>query len=579
MPEMPPPIHIKLRKKGDNMLRINDIKLPLDYSEDDLKKIICQRLHIEEDDLKSFSVFKKSIDARKKDNIVFNISVDVETSIFENFVQRRCRSDKKIQIVDKYCYKLPSSKKLSKRPVVVGAGPAGLFCALILAQAGQCPILIERGKSVDERTKDVEKFWTDGKLLTQSNVQFGEGGAGAFSDGKLNTGTKDSRSRKVLLEFVKHGAPEEILYNAKPHIGTDRLKPTVKNIRNEIIKLGGEVRFETKLIGINTSDNAVQSVTVEYSDGRKDELETNHAVLAIGHSARDTFEMLYKNGYVMKAKPFSVGVRIEHLQENINKSQYGAFYNSPYLGAADYKLNVHLNSGRGVYTFCMCPGGSVVAAASEENTVVTNGMSEFSRSLVNANSALLVGVTPNDFGSDSPLAGVEFQRKIEHAAFVAGGSDYKAPVQRVGDFLKGVKTIGIGEVEPSYRPGYRFANVEEYLPYYVCESLREAIPLLERKLKGFSAADAILTGAETRSSSPLWILRGETMESVSVKGVYPCGEGAGYAGGIISAAVDGIKCAEFILDSSKKTYEKYDEDEFYHEDFEDDIISELLNKQ
>ena len=531
------------------MLRISDLKLPLDYNDEKLKTLSAKQLNVSLNKIKSVKLFKRSIDARHKDSVVFTATVDVELNVDENSVLRRCKSNK-VNVAKEYRYELPLSKKLDKRPVVVGAGPAGLFCALVLAQAGQCPILIERGKSVDERTEDVNEFWTSGVLKTESNVQFGEGGAGTFSDGKLNTGTKDIRSRKVLVEFTEHGAPEEILYNAKPHIGTDKLKNTVKNIRNEIISLGGNVYFQTKLTAINTDNGKIKSITVQKNDGSTEETETDNLVLALGHSARDTFEMLVNSGFMMTPKPFSVGVRIEHLQENINKTQYGKFYNSKYLGAADYKLNVHLKNGRGVYTFCMCPGGSVVAAASEKNTVVTNGMSEFKRDKENANSALLVGVTPEDFGSENPLSGVEFQRKIERAAFIAGGGDYKAPVQRVSDLLSVRKSTAVGSVVPSYKPGYNFAEIGEYLPEYVCDGLREAIPLLDNKLHGFADPDAVVTGAETRSSSPVRILRGENLEAVSCGGVYPCGEGAGYAGGIVSAAVDGIKCAEAILRKS-----------------------------
>ncbi len=531
------------------MIRISDLKLPLDYDEEKLKTLSAKQINIDKSKIKSVKLFRRSIDARHKDNISFIAAVDLELKTDENSVLRRCKSNK-VSAAHEYRYDIPKSKKLEKRPVVVGAGPAGLFCALILAQAGQCPILVERGKSVDERTRDVNDFWENGILKTESNVQFGEGGAGTFSDGKLNTGTKDIRSRKVLVEFVNHGAPEEILFNAKPHIGTDKLKGTVRNIRNEIIDLGGEVRFQTKLVSLKEKDGAVTGVTVRNPDGSFEEIEADNVVLALGHSARDTFEMLFGSGFLMTPKPFSVGVRIEHLQENINRSQYGKFWNNERLGAADYKLNVHLKSGRGVYTFCMCPGGSVVAAASEENTVVTNGMSEFKRDKENANSALLVGVTPDDFGSENPLAGVEFQRKIERAAFVAGGGDYRAPVQRVGDLLSDRKSTTIGSVSPSYKPGYNFAKTSEYLPEFVCEGLREAIPLLDRKLHGFADPDAVVTGAETRSSSPVRILRNESMEAVTVKGVYPCGEGAGYAGGIVSAAVDGIKCAEAIIEKS-----------------------------
>ena len=527
------------------MIRINELKLPLDYSEKTLTELSAKALRVDPSKIKNVVLRKRSVDARHKDSVTFSAAVDAELAIDENSVLRRCKSNK-ISAAKQYVYQLPKGKKLDLRPVVVGAGPGGLFAALILAQAGQCPILIERGKSVDDRTRDVNAFWNGGSLDTQSNVQFGEGGAGAFSDGKLNTGTKDPRSRKILEEFVAHGAPEEILYNAKPHIGTDRLKPTVKAIRNDIIAFGGEVRFSTTLTRIVTNGGRVTAIETEH-EGKRETIETDNVILALGHSARDTFKMLYESGFAMEAKPFSVGVRIEHLQENISRAQYGSFYNDPHLGAADYKLNVHLGSGRGVYTFCMCPGGYVVAAASEENTVVTNGMSEFARDGANANSALLVGVSADDYGSDSPLAGVEFQRRIERAAFIAGGGTYRAPVQRVGDLLAGRKSTSLGSVIPTYRPGYEFADAADYLPGFAADSLREAIPLLDRRLHGFADPDAVITGSETRSSSPVRILRGESFESLSVEGVYPCGEGAGYAGGIMSAAADGIRCAEAVI--------------------------------
>lgn len=529
------------------MIRINEIKLPLDYDESTLRREAAKQLRIDASKLESVTLTKRSVDARRKDNVMFTAAVDVTLKIDENSVLRRCRSNK-IAKSEKYVYELPKGSSPDLPPVVVGAGPGGLFAALILAQAGCRPLLIERGESVDERTKTVNRFWSGGRLDTASNVQFGEGGAGAFSDGKLNTGTKDPRSRKVLEEFVSHGAPEEILWQAKPHIGTDRLKPTVRSIRNDIISLGGSVRFGTRLVGIKTKNGAVTGVEVE-SGGKREMIETSRVILALGHSARDTFEMLLDSGFAMEAKPFSVGVRVEHLQSSVNKAQYGKFRSDPHLGAADYKLNVHLKSGRGVYTFCMCPGGYVVAAASEENTVVTNGMSEFARDGENANSALLVGVSPEDFGSESPLAGVEFQRRIERAAFLAGGESYKAPVQRIGDLLKGRKSTALGNVSPTYKPGFEFAEAGEYLPDFVADSLREAIPLLDGRLHGFADPDGIITGAETRSSSPVRILRGESLESVSVRGVYPCGEGAGYAGGIMSAAADGIRCAEAVIRS------------------------------
>ncbi len=532
------------------MIRINDIRMPLGFDDGMLKAAAAKQLSVDKSNIKTAELVKRSIDARKKDNVCFNVSVNVRTAENEDNILRRCKNNKITKTVP-YHYELPLSDKLGLRPVVVGAGPAGLFAALILAQAGQCPILIERGRSVDDRTRDVELFRRGGRLDTESNVQFGEGGAGTFSDGKLNTGTKDVRSRKVLEEFVLHGAPEDILVNAKPHIGTDKLKITVKNIRSDIISLGGEVRFETKLVGIHSKNGRLSSVDVQCGN-TAETIETDNVILAIGHSARDTFGLLYDGGFVMQAKPFSVGVRIEHLQRNINIAQYGKFFDSEYLGAADYKLNVHLKSGRGVYTFCMCPGGEVVAAASEENTVVTNGMSEYARDKTNANSALLVGVNPEDFADDSPLAGVEFQRRIERAAFIAGGEDYCAPVQRVGDLLKGRVSERIGDVIPSYKPGYRLSEVSQYLPDFVCSSIREALPLLDRKLSGFADNDAVITGAETRSSSPVRIIRNDGLEAVGMSGAYPCGEGAGYAGGIVSAAVDGIKCAEAILIKSRR---------------------------
>ena len=521
------------------MIRINEIKLPLDYTDDTLKSAAAQSLSISKSAIKSVTLVRRSIDARYN-SVVFTAAVEAELSINENSILRRARS-KKITKAVPYSYEFPKGGHFPLPPVVVGAGPAGLFAALVLAQAGHCPILIERGKDVDSRTSDVTAYWNGGALDTESNVQFGEGGAGAFSDGKLNTGTKDHRSRKILEEFVKHGAPSEILWNAKPHIGTDMLKPTVKSIRRDIISLGGHVRFSEKLVGIKTKDGMTVGAVTE-CDGRTAVIPTNDIILAIGHSARDTFNMLLDSGFMLEAKPFSVGVRIEHLQEQINKTQYGEHYRNARLDAASYKLSTHLDSGRGVYTFCMCPGGYVVAAASEPDTIVTNGMSEFSHSGTNANSALLVSVTPKDFGSDSPLAGIEFQRGIERAAYIAGCG--KAPCSRVGDFINGTKTVSFGSVIPTYAPGVNFALPDEYLPDYVCSGLRSGLVRLNERVPGFAAPDAVLTGAETRSSSPVRILRGDNLMALTAVGVYPCGEGAGYAGGIMSAAADGIRCAE-----------------------------------
>ena len=530
------------------MIRINNIHLPLNYDDNSIRKKISKELRIEEKSIKSCTLFRRSIDARKKDNIFFLATVDVELYCNENKIIKKCKNAVE---ATPYNYEIKDWKG-NISPVIVGMGPAGLFAGLILAQSGAKPIIIERGRDVDSRTADVNKFWTTGILDTSSNVQFGEGGAGTFSDGKLNTGTKDSRQRKVLCEFVNHGAPNEILYNAKPHIGTDKLKITVKNIREKIISLDGKVMFETKLIGINIENNTVKSAIVE-NNGKTEIIETDSIILAIGHSARDTFEMLYNKNIPIEAKVFSVGARIEHLREKIDKTQYGKFTGNEILGASSYKMNVHLNNGRGVYTFCMCPGGKVVNASSEENRLVTNGMSEFARNENNSNSALLVGVNPNDFGSNNPLAGMYFQRKLEENAFRAGGGNYNAPVQKVGDFLNGKKTTSLGEVTPSIGPDYTLTDITQIYPTEIAESMKQGILSMGKKLKGFDDSDAVLTAVETRSSSPIRILRNnDTLQSIAINGLYPCGEGAGYAGGIISAAVDGIKCAEKIIEINSK---------------------------
>lgn len=529
------------------MIRISNIHLPLDYTSETVLSKAAKLINVDKKFFKSCTVFKRSIDARKKDNIFFLATIDAELFVSEEKVCKKC---KHAEIVDKYEYNVKKFKG-SVSPVVVGAGPAGLFAALILAQSGAKPILIERGRDVDSRTEDVTRFWKSGILDTVSNVQFGEGGAGTFSDGKLTTGTKDIRQRKVLTEFVNHGAPEEILYNAKPHIGTDRLRPTVKNIRNEIISLGGRVMFETKLTDFSISDNRLVSIEIEHNS-IKETIETNAVILAIGHSARDTFEMLSQKSVPIEAKAFSVGARIEHRREMIDKSQYGKFAGNKALGAASYKTNVHLENGRGVYTFCMCPGGKVVNASSEEGRLCTNGMSEFARNEENSNAALLVGVTPFDFTSDNALAGMYFQRELEHRAFIAGGESFNAPVQRVCDFLQKKKTTAVGEITPSICPDYTPTSLDDCLPDFVADSMREAIVQMDKKLNGFAYGDAILTGVETRSSSPIRILRNQDLQSIAISGLYPCGEGAGYAGGIISAAVDGIKCAEKIIDFSLK---------------------------
>lgn len=514
------------------MLRINNISLPLNAGEQLLKQKAAQKLGVKETELQNFTVSKKSVDARNKNNVHFVYSID-------------CNSSSLVR--DKDIEQLPEIEQLTfnikadgVRPIVAGSGPAGMFAGLALAEAGLKPIILERGAPVEQRQKDVAAFWQGGELKVNSNVQFGEGGAGTFSDGKLMTGIKkDKFTAKVLQEFAAAGAPQEILYLAKPHIGTDKLRLVVKNIRQKILSLGGEYRFNSQLTGLVIKNDKLTAVKIT-DEKETYELPANKLFLAIGHSARDTFEMLYNSGVHMEQKPFSVGARIEHKQSLINKAQYGKAAESPYLGAADYKMAVHLPNGRSVYTFCMCPGGVVVAAASEKGRVVTNGMSEFARAAENANSALLVGVSEKDFGSSSPLAGMYFQRKLEENAFIAGGKSYRAPAVLAGDFLRRKNSRNLGEVRPSYLPGVVLGGFNQLLPEEITESLRLGIVEMAKKLRGFDCYDAVLTGVETRSSSPVRIVRDETMQS-NIKGLYPCGEGAGYAGGITSAAADGLK--------------------------------------
>ena len=525
------------------MIRLSNVRLPLEYTDEYIKNICARELRVPASDIVTAGLYRRSIDARRKNDIHYTATIDVTLNTDEKKTLARSKR-LNAAIAEPYRYEPITPADPDKRPLIVGAGPAGLFCALTLAQSGVRPILIDRGSRVEDRIRAVESFWKNGELNTECNVQFGEGGAGTFSDGKLNTGTKDSRARKVLLDFVAHGAPDSILYEALPHIGTDKLRDTVRSIREDLIAMGAEVHFDTKLTGIMTADSAVCGAVVEQYGVRK-EIPCGEIVLAVGHSARDTFELINRMGLMMEAKAFSVGVRIEHLQEKISRAQYGENFRK--LPPAAYKQSVHLKDGRGVYTFCMCPGGVVVAAASEADTVVTNGMSEYARDKANANSALLVTVMPEDIPGDSVLRGMEIQRRLERAAYRAGGGDYKAPVQRAGDFLSGQLSSRFGEVTPSYRPGVSFAKMDDVLPDFVIGAMREALPLIGRKLSGFDHPDAIMTGVESRSSSPVRILRGEDMQSVSLKGLYPCGEGAGYAGGIISAAVDGIKIAEKIL--------------------------------
>lgn len=529
------------------MLRVSNLKLTIDEDISILKKLVIKKLGIKENELLKYSIYKESIDARKKGNMMFVYTVDVELKNEEKVLKRKHKDV--VQVKQKSYIGVKSGNIEPKgRIAVIGSGPAGLFASLLLAQNGYCPIMIERGSDVDKRTDDVNNFWKNRIFNKKSNVQFGEGGAGTFSDGKLTTRAKDIRCRKVLEELVNHDAPDEILYSHKPHVGTDILKNVVKNIREDIKHLGGEVKFESQVTDICIENNKITSITI--NDNEKIEVEA--AILAIGHSARDTYEMLYKRGVTIIQKPFAIGARIEHPQQMINKSQYGEYFNHPRLGAADYRLIEHTSNGRTAYTFCMCPGGSVIASASEENEVVTNGMSEHNRDKENANSALLVNVSPEDFDSDYPLAGVEFQRKYEQLAFKLGGENYNAPAQLVGDFLKDKASTSIGDVNPSYNPGITLTSLDECLPGFVVETMKEGIIKLGRKLEGFDMHDAILTGVETRSSSPIRIVRNEeTLEAMSVAGLYPCGEGAGYAGGIVTAAVDGIKCAEKIIEKYK----------------------------
>lgn len=526
------------------MIRIKNFKLPFDHNEQDLKDSLSKRLLVCAQDLGEITLIRKSLDARscRCIEVVYTIDVRVkeEPSILAQFA-----NDVNISLAPCMKYQMPQVLRKSKKcAIVVGSGPCGLFAALILAQLGQNPIVVERGKDVDSRIKDVQEFWDAGKFSPASNVQFGEGGAGTFSDGKLTTQIKDklNRSRKVLQELVAAGAPSEILHEAKPHIGTDNLITVVKEIRKQIISLGGEVRFETKLTDIKIENGEVVAAVVNDSEL----IETDAIILALGHSARDTFEHLGQLGIDIEAKAFSMGVRIEHPQAVVNQAKFGKFADEPLLGSAEYKLVAHCDNGASAYTFCMCPGGEVVASSSEVGGVVTNGMSRYARNSSNANSALLVGVAPSDFGSSDPLAGIEFQRKWERKAFALGGSNYFAPVQLVGDFLLGIESKSLGAVKPSYKPGVTPCDLADCLPDFVCETLRKAIPMLEKKLKGFSMYDAVMTAIESRSSSPVRILRDESFQSTSIKGLYPAGEGAGYAGGIISAAIDGIKVAEAL---------------------------------
>ena len=527
------------------MLRLTEVKLPLDHAEGEIKAAILKRLDIADNELIRYVVFKRGVDARKPHAIMFTYTLDVELRD-EATVQNRFKSDLHLSVTPdtSYHFVTQAPANLPSRPVVIGMGPAGLFAGLLLAQMGFRPLILERGKEVRERTKDTFGLWREGVLNPESNVQFGEGGAGTFSDGKLYSQIKDPKflGRKVLEEFVKAGAPEEILYVSHPHIGTFRLVGMVEKMRATIQSLGGEIRFESRVDDIEIIDGEVTGVAL--SNG--DRIATSHLVLAVGHSARDTFEMIHQRGIFIEAKPFSIGFRIEHPQSLIDTARYGKNAGNPLLGAADYKLVHHASNERSVYSFCMCPGGTVVAAASEPRRVVTNGMSQYSRNERNANSGIVVGVTPDDYGGD-PLAGVEFQRRWESHAFDLGGGNYHAPGQLVGDFLAGRPSTKFGTVLPSYTPGVHLCDLSTALPDYAITAIREALPVFAKLIKGFDMADAVLTGVETRTSSPIRIKRNEDdLQSINTKGLYPSGEGAGYAGGILSAAVDGIRVAEAV---------------------------------
>ena len=533
------------------MLRLNEIKLPLDHPELALQDAILKKLKITAAELERYVIFKRSYDARKKGKIILVYVVDIETT-HEEKLRQRFQKDPHVGLTPDMAYHTVAQapQNLSVRPIVIGTGPCGMFAGLLLAQMGFRPILLERGKSVRDRSVDTFGFWLKKRLNPESNAQFGEGGAGTFSDGKLYSQVRDPKhyGRKVLTELVNAGAAPEILYINKPHIGTYRLVKIVQNLRATIEALGGEIRFQSRVVDLEIERGQVRGV---YLDGGE-YLASDHVVLAVGHSARDTFQMLWERGVYIEAKPFSIGFRIEHPQALIDRCRFGEQAGHTRLGAADYKLVHHCQNGRSVYSFCMCPGGKVVAAASEPGRLVTNGMSEYARNESNANSAIVVGITPADY-ADGPLAGIALQRRLEERAFALGGGTYEAPGQLVGDFLAQRPSTAFGQVSPSYKPGVALGDLSSSLPDYAIAAIREAIPAFERKIPGFAMDDAVLTGIETRTSSPIRIKRDDkTYQSLNTVGLYPAGEGAGYAGGILSAGIDGIKVAEAVALSMVK---------------------------
>ena len=532
------------------MIRIRDLSLPPDGDMARLVQAAARQLRIAPNEIKQLDLKKRSVDARRKNDVRVIYTVDVAVKGREDKILKMAHCPK-ASIAQDALYHVPQPQALpDSRPVIVGFGPAGMFAALVLSMAGLRPLVLERGQDANTRREAVSRFWQTGELDPDCNVQFGEGGAGTFSDGKLNTGVKNERIGWILEQFAEAGASADILYDAKPHIGTDELVTVVQNLREKILHYGGEIRFGTRLTGIDTENGRITAVRAAHA-GEEIMIPASRVLLAIGHSARDTFEALHSAGIPMEPKPFSMGVRIEHPQRQINESQYGPFADAPGLGAADYKLNVQLPGGGSAYTFCMCPGGYVVAAASEPGGVVTNGMSDHARDGENANAALLVTLNPADFPDRSPLGGMYWQRQIEQAAFRAGGSNYRAPAQLVGDFLKKQPSQTLGSVRPTYRPGVTLCELHEVLPARITAVLEQALPELDKRLRGFARPDALLTAPETRSSSPVRMLRDETRQSAGLRGLYPCGEGAGYAGGITSAALDGMLTAEAIISELK----------------------------